>query len=50
MFDSEYEPDRMLSRLRSNQSLQPTATRCAFSFFMTKILQEIFSLAPGSRG
>jgi len=34
----------------SNQSLQPTATRCAFTFFMIKIVQEIFSRAPGSRG
>jgi len=39
-----------MSRLGSNQSLQPAATRCAFSFFMTKRVQEIFSLAPGSRG
>ncbi len=34
----------------SNQSLQPTATRCATSFFMTKTVPEIISLALGSRG
>jgi hypothetical protein len=34
----------------SNKSLQPTATRCAFSFFMTKPVPEIISLAPDSRG
>jgi hypothetical protein len=37
-------------RHTSNQSLQSTATRYAFSFFMTKTVPEIFSLAPGSRG
>src|SRR5436190_15155201 len=35
------------SSVRSNQSLQPTATRCAFTFFMTKTVPEIFS--PRSR-
>jgi hypothetical protein len=35
---------------RPNQTLQPTTTRCAFTFFMIKILPEIFSRAPGSRG
>jgi hypothetical protein len=35
---------------RPNQALQPTATRCAFTFFMTKILLEIYRRAPGSRG
>jgi hypothetical protein len=35
---------------RPNQTLQPTATRCAFTFFMIKTVQEIFSRAPGSRG
>jgi hypothetical protein len=34
----------------SNQTLQPTATRCAFPFFMIKTVLEIFSPAPGSRG
>ncbi len=34
----------------SNKALQPTATRCTFTFFMIKIVQEIISLAPGSRG
>jgi hypothetical protein len=34
----------------ANQSLQPTATRCAFTFFMTKTVPEIISLAPRSRG
>ncbi len=34
----------------SNQSLQPTATRCAFTFFMIKTVPEIFSRALGSRG
>jgi hypothetical protein len=33
----------------SNKALQPTATRCAFTFFMTETLLEIFGLAPGSR-
>jgi hypothetical protein len=33
-----------------NQSLQPTATRCAFTFFMTETVPEIFSRAPCSRG
>src|SRR6476469_2936105 len=37
-------------RHTSNQSLHSTATRYAFSFFMTKTVPEIFSLAPGSRG
>jgi hypothetical protein len=41
----------MCTHFRSpNQSLQPTATRCAFSFFMTKTVSEIISLVPGSRG
>ena len=34
----------------SNQTLQPTATCSAFTFFMTKPLLEIFSLVPDSRG
>jgi hypothetical protein len=34
----------------SNKALQPTATRCAFTFFMTKSVLEICSRAPGSRG
>ena len=33
-----------------NKALQSTATRCAFTFFMAKILLEIFSGTPGSRG
>jgi hypothetical protein len=33
-----------------NQALHPTATRCAFTFSVIKIVQEIFSRAPGSRG
>ena len=41
----------MCTHFRSpNQPLQPTATRCAFSFFMTKTVSEIISLVPGSRG
>jgi hypothetical protein len=32
------------------QSLQPTATRCAFTFFMIKTVSEVFSRAPGCRG
>jgi hypothetical protein len=41
----------MCTHFRSpNQSLQLTATRCAFSFFMTKTVSEIISLVPGSRG
>jgi hypothetical protein len=39
-----------MSSIASNQSLQPTATRCGFTFFMTKIVQEILKLGPGSRG
>jgi len=39
----------MLPRLPPNQPLQPTATRFAFRFSMTKTVQN-FSLAPGSRG
>ena len=35
---------------RSNQALQPTATHCAFTFFMTKTVPEFSSRAPGSRG
>jgi hypothetical protein len=35
---------------RPNQALQPTATRCASTFFMIKTVPEIYSLAPGSRG
>ena len=35
---------------RPNQALQPTATRCAFTFFMIKTVLEIFGRAPGSRG
>jgi hypothetical protein len=35
---------------RPNKSLQPTATRCAFTFFMTKTVLKIISLASGSRG
>jgi len=35
---------------RPNQALQPTATRCAFTFFMIKTVQEIFSRVVGSRG
>jgi hypothetical protein len=35
---------------RSNQALQPTATRCASTFFMTKTVPEIISRALGSRG
>ena len=34
----------------SNQSLQPPAIRCAPTFFMTKTVPQIISLAPGSRG
>jgi hypothetical protein len=34
----------------SNQSLQPTATRCVSTFFMIKTVPDIFSRAPGSRG
>jgi hypothetical protein len=34
----------------SNKALQPTATRCASTFIMIKTVQEIISLAPGSRG
>jgi hypothetical protein len=41
---------RCIHKKPSNQALQPTATRCAFSFFMTKIVPEIFSCAPGSHG
>jgi hypothetical protein len=33
-----------------NQALQPTATRYALTFFMTKTVLEIVSRAPGSRG
>ena len=35
---------------RSNQALQPTATRCAFTFSMIKTVPEFFSRALGSRG
>jgi hypothetical protein len=34
----------------SNQALQPTATRCAFTYSMIKSVLEIFSRASGSRG
>jgi hypothetical protein len=34
----------------SNQSLQPTATHCASTFFMIKTVSDIFSRALGSRG
>jgi len=37
-------------RSASNKSLQPTATRCAFTFSMIKTIPEIFSLGAGSRG
>jgi contact-dependent growth inhibition (CDI) system CdiI-like immunity protein len=40
----------LLPPLRSNKSLQPTATRCAFRFLMTKPVPQILSLASGSRG
>ena len=40
----------VLTSAALNQSLQPTATRSAFSFFMTKTVSEIISLVPGSRG
>jgi len=33
-----------------NQALQPTATRCAPTFFMIKTVPEFFSRAPASRG
>lgn len=33
-----------------SQALQPTATRCAFKFFMTETVPEISSRAPSSRG
>jgi hypothetical protein len=36
--------------VRSNQPLQPTATRCAFTFSMIKSVLEIASRAAGSRG
>jgi len=39
-----------LTMISSNQKLQPTATRCASTFFMIKTGPEIFSRAPGSRG
>jgi hypothetical protein len=35
---------------RPNKTLQPTATRCAFTLFMIKAVPEIFSRAAGSRG
>ncbi len=38
-----------MQRETPNKSLQPTATRCAITFFMTKTLEEIFTLAAGSR-
>jgi hypothetical protein len=34
----------------SNQALQPTATRCMFTFFMIKTVLEILSRAAGSHG
>ena len=40
----------VLTSAALTRSLQPTATRCAFSFFMTKTVSEIISLVPGSRG
>ena len=53
-FPRELRVTRVISirkqRNSSNQALQPTATRCAFTFFMIKRVPDIFSLAPGSRG
>jgi hypothetical protein len=41
----------MCTHFRSpNQKLQPTATRCAFSFFMTKPFQRLSASFPVSRG
>ena len=40
----------LLHRHTPNQALQPTATRRTLTFSMTKTVQEIFSLDPGSRG
>jgi hypothetical protein len=39
-----------LPRQASNKALQPTTTRCAFTFFMIKTLLKFSSRAPGSRG
>src|SRR5712672_218155 len=39
----------LTSAALTNRS-QPKATRCAFSFFMTKTVSEIISLVPGSCG
>jgi hypothetical protein len=36
--------------MRPNYTMQPTATRCVFTFFMIETVQEIFSRVPGSRG
>ena len=53
-FPRELRVTRVISIRRlhnaSNQALQPTATRCAFTFFMTKTFREISNRAPGSRG
>jgi hypothetical protein len=41
---------RVAHLMTSNQALQPTATRFAFTFFMTKAVPEILSRALTSRG
>ena len=46
----DFDHHKLLLPQSSNKSLQPTATRSAFTFFMMKTVQEIFSRAPGSRG
>jgi hypothetical protein len=33
--------------LHAIYALQPTATRCAFTFIMAKTVSELFSRAPG---
>jgi hypothetical protein len=46
----ENRRQRIVDTIGPNQALQPTATRCAFTFSMTKTIQMFASRAPGSRG